>query len=352
MYRLTIFYYKYLNFKFTIKFAMEFGTERMQFVLNTLLGSPQRKYNVIHVTGTNGKGSTCAILYEILSQLAQYSVYGKRGMVSAPMVLGMFTSPPLVRPGDNIVIQGVPISEKSYIELKGEIESSIREWNDGSSIDGQKMHLTSFELQTAVALTWFARNNVTLSVIEVGMGGKLDCTNVFSDLENGTEKSQVLACVMTSISMEHIKELGPGWKDIVQHKLGISKPRVPFFITKQNDVFYESLDNIIVSGSALEQYISSSCSSPTVFIPPCQQLSPSSSSLSSKLFFKSTLHPDIAIEIPFFNMSGTMQWNHLSVAIEIIIYLYIDLGYFSFSTQDLLRTRVIGAIIEACRTVH
>jgi dihydrofolate synthase/folylpolyglutamate synthase len=164
-----------------------------------LLGDPQRAYPIIHITGTNGKTSTSRIAESILR------AYGLR--------TGLLTSPHLVRFNERIMIDGLPISD----------EALVRNWEDvrpyleivDSELEAQgKAPLTFFEALTALAFAAFADAPVDVAVIEVGMGGEWDSTNVGD--------GQV--AVFTPISLDHTRQLGDTVREIARTKSGIIKP--------------------------------------------------------------------------------------------------------------------------------
>jgi len=158
-----------------------------------VLGRPERHFPAIHVGGTNGKGSTCAFI------VAELRDRGLR--------VGLYTSPHLVSPCERIAVNGVPISEDAFAEwttlLKPHIERT------GASF---------FEATTALAFADFAARGVDVAVVEVGLGGRLDATNVLTPLVS----------VVTKIALEHTDYLGTDLKGIAREKAGIAKRGVPF----------------------------------------------------------------------------------------------------------------------------
>jgi len=163
------------------------------------VGRPERHYPAIHVAGTNGKGSTCAFL------VSELRARGLR--------VGLYTSPHLVSPRERMVVNDVPISEEAFAEwatlLKPHIERT------GASF---------FEATTAMALADFAARGVDVAVIEVGLGGRLDATNVITPLVG----------VVTKIALEHTDYLGTDLRGIAREKAGIAKPGVPFVTGEQD----------------------------------------------------------------------------------------------------------------------
>jgi dihydrofolate synthase/folylpolyglutamate synthase len=171
------------------------------FKLMELLGEPHRKFRSVHVAGTNGKGSTAAFIGGVL-QAAGYRV-------------GLYTSPHLVSFTERIRINGAPISEARVVELAQRVRDCCR---GAAAPDGQgPLNPTFFEVTTAVAFTYFAEEKIDIGVIETGMGGRLDSTNVITPLVS----------VITNIDLEHQEFLGTTLEQIAAEKAGIIKPGVP-----------------------------------------------------------------------------------------------------------------------------
>ncbi len=164
-----------------------------------LLGEPQRSYPIIHVTGTNGKTSTSRIAESILR------AYGLR--------TGLMTSPHLVRVNERIVIDGEPISNRALAANWADIRPFV-DMTDAELIANDEEPLTYFEALTALAFASFADAPVDVAVIEVGMGGEWDSTNVAD--------GQV--AVFTPIALDHTQRLGATVAEIARTKAGIIKP--------------------------------------------------------------------------------------------------------------------------------
>lgn len=179
------------------RFGVNLGLERIKNLLE-ILGNPQDKIPIIHVTGTNGKGSVCAYLSSILST-AGYKV-------------GRYISPHLIDWTERISINGENIETATIENLLKYIQSLI---------DPQQESPTQFEVITAAAWLYFAQEKVDIAVMEVGLGGRLDATNVCA---------QPLVTVITSISREHWQNLGPTVADIAGEKAGILKANCPAVI--------------------------------------------------------------------------------------------------------------------------
>ena len=163
--------------------------------LDEYFGHPHRHYRTIHVGGTNGKGSVCHTLAAIL-QAQGYRV-------------GLYTSPHLVDFRERIRVNGKKISKKRVVEFVQVIRKG--EWETGFSF---------FELATALAFKYFEEQKVDFAVIEVGLGGRLDCTNII----------QPVLSVITNISFDHVQFLGDTLPKIASEKAGIIKLGIPVCI--------------------------------------------------------------------------------------------------------------------------
>ncbi len=185
--------------------------------LMEVLNHPYRKFPSVHIAGTNGKGSTCAFLSSIL-QAAGYTV-------------GLYTSPHLVRFHERIQINRIEISDDEIIELTEFIKKRIEE---------EKIETTFFEFTTALAFLYFAKKNVDIAIIEVGLGGRLDATNVILPLLS----------LITNISFDHTQILGETLKEIAQEKAGIIKTDVPLLTSEQDPQVLELFRQIANDRSA------------------------------------------------------------------------------------------------------
>lgn len=199
------------------KFYINLGLERIRAILE-LMGNPQKKIKCVHVAGTNGKGSVCAILSTILTE-AGYKT-------------GLFTSPHIFKYTERIQIDGKQIDEDVFAEKIFKIQE-LSEKNN--------IHLTEFEILTAVMFEYFAENNVDFAVIEVGLGGKYDSTNVIE---------KPLCSIITTIDLDHTERLGDTIEKIAEEKAGIIKPNCPVVINASNKGF-----NVIKSHTVEDQLI-------------------------------------------------------------------------------------------------
>ena len=189
-------YAEAIQFLYSLRiFGAKFGLENT-FKLAELTGNPQRQLRFIHVAGTNGKGSTCAMLE---------SVYRASGLR-----VGLFTSPHLVSFRERIQINRQCISEIDVVRLVEELKPLCASFADGHQP-------TFFEAVTVMALRYFAEQKCDLVIWETGLGGRLDATNIVTPL----------ASVITNIGIDHSEWLGDTVEKIATEKAGIIKPGVP-----------------------------------------------------------------------------------------------------------------------------
>jgi len=171
-------------------YKTSFKLERMQ-ILSNLLGNPHKDVKAVHVTGTKGKGSTAAITASVLK--------------AANMRTGLYTSPHLVSFRERIKIDGRDIKRSEVSELVEEVAQAVK-------VSGRKDY-TFFELYTALAFLYFKKKKADIAVIEVGLGGRLDATNIVEPL---------VSCI-TPVSLDHTHLLGPTLEDIAREKAAIIK---------------------------------------------------------------------------------------------------------------------------------
>ncbi len=174
------------------RFGIKLELETIQNILG-LLNNPQKNYNIVHVAGTNGKGSTATYIYAILRQ--------------AGFRTGIYTSPHLVRFNERISVNGVDISD----------DQVVKAYETVNRTDVGDRRATFFEIATAMAFYHFAVEKVEWAVIETGMGGRFDATNIVDPK----------VCVITNLSIEHTDYLGSTIKDLAREKAGIIKKNTP-----------------------------------------------------------------------------------------------------------------------------
>jgi dihydrofolate synthase/folylpolyglutamate synthase len=184
-----------LKYLFDLQFfGMKLGLENTLELLR-FFDNPQRQFPIIHVAGTNGKGSTCALLAAVFQ--------------SAGLKTGLYTSPHIHRFSERIRINGVEIPETDIIGITARMRGKI-----------DALQCTFFEATTAMAFQYFAENGIDIGIIETGLGGRLDATNTV----------QPELSVITNIDFDHTEHLGKTIPEIAFEKAGIIKPHVPCIV--------------------------------------------------------------------------------------------------------------------------
>lgn len=187
------------NYLYGLRYkGAKYGIERMQRFAE-VLGHPERNFPIIHVAGTNGKGSTCAMLE---------SIYRQGGLKT-----GLFTSPHLVYQGERIQVNRQILSHDRILQYTNE----LKETADRLEIKDANDHPTFFEFMTAMSFLHFQRESVDIGIFETGLGGRLDSTNVVNPE----------IAVITSISLDHVNILGDTIEKIAMEKGGIIKEKRP-----------------------------------------------------------------------------------------------------------------------------
>ena len=191
------------------KFYINLGLERISAILE-ILGNPQDSLQYFHVAGTNGKGSVCAILASVLQE------YGKK--------TGLYTSPHIFEYTERIKINGEDISKEDF---------AYYVTNICEIADKNQIHLTEFEILTAAAFKYFADNNVDVVVLETGLGGRFDATNVIK---------KNLCAIITHIDLDHTERLGNTKDKIAFEKAGIIKPNCPVVTSEGYEAIKDAAD--------------------------------------------------------------------------------------------------------------
>ena len=186
------------------QFGIKFGLDNIHTIVASL-DHPERHYRSVHVAGTNGKGSVTAIV-----ELA---------LRSAGHKTGRYTSPHLLDLSERFAIDGVPVQRHLLIEAVTTVREAVERLRADGRLD---VHPTFFEVTTAAAFEIFRRSAVDVAICEVGLGGRLDATNVLSPV----------ACAITSIAFDHEQYLGRTLALIAAEKAGIIKPRTPVVVGK------------------------------------------------------------------------------------------------------------------------
>lgn len=188
------------------KFGIQLGMERIEGLLREL-GNPEQKIKTIHVTGTNGKGSVTSMITNIL--------------LAANLKVGKFTSPHLVRYNERICLNGEEISDEAFATTI----TAVKAVADSIVKKGVCDQPTQFEILTAAAFLYFCLEKVDYAVIEVGMGGLWDSTNVITPVVS----------VITNVSLDHTDRCGDSVERIAMQKAGIIKEKVPLVTAAEGD---------------------------------------------------------------------------------------------------------------------
>jgi dihydrofolate synthase/folylpolyglutamate synthase len=187
--------------------VVKLGLERIRGLL-ARLGDPQQAYRCVHIAGTNGKGSTAAMI--------------AAGLGAAGIRVGLYTSPHLVQPVERIRIAGSAVTEEEFAEAFEQVHRTALRMIDEGAIDG---HPTYFESVTAMGFLLFRAAAIDTAVVEVGLGGRLDATNVIVPALS----------VITPVDYDHEQWLGSSLGGIATEKAGILKPGVPAVVARQHE---------------------------------------------------------------------------------------------------------------------
>ena len=263
------------------RFGVNLGLERISALLENL-GNPHQQLNVIHVAGTNGKGSVCAYLSSILT--------------AAGYRTGRFISPHLIDWTERIYLNEQPISPTAFEELLLEVDAAIKPDNPTP---------TQFEVITAAAWLYFARQKVDVAVMEVGLGGRLDATNVCD---------KPLVAIITSISREHWQRLGPTLADIAGEKAGILKSASPAVVGKLPPEAREVVEKRIASLGCPAVWVEPAC---PISSPPGESLGWASLVSQKPGFLKKPGFSTNSLEYPL-PMLGEVQLLNSAIAIAAI----------------------------------
>lgn len=270
-------------------------------VLTEALGHPERRFPSVIVAGTNGKGSTSATMASIL-HCAGYRT-------------GLYTSPHLIRVNERIAINGEPISDPEFAEIHSRIDTTSQELVAAGKLDQQP---SFFEILTAMAFEYFASSGIEIAVLEVGIGGRLDATNV----------ADPLLSVITDVSLDHTEWLGSTLTEIAREKAGIIRrggtvvtlPQFP----EVNDTLGErvrELDARVVNATAYVPPIT----------PASAQFAAESAGTPRNRYSLEVLGEQIEIDSA---LSGRHQLRNTAIAIAAAVELKRSFGY-EIGPQDI-----------------
>ena len=207
------------------QFGIKFGLDNISTIV-ARLGHPERAFRSVHIAGTNGKGSVTAMVDAALRAAGHRSA--------------RYTSPHLVDLSERFVIDGRPVAQDALVAAVAGVRDAI----DGLRADGGlEVQPTFFEVTTAVALELFRRAGVGVAVLEVGLGGRLDATNVVS-------RPDVVATAITSIAFDHQRYLGTTLREIALEKAGIIKSGVPVVVGPLEPEAAAAIDEVAGSRGA------------------------------------------------------------------------------------------------------
>lgn len=268
----------------------KFDLARMEKFLH-LMGDPHRRYAVIHVAGTKGKGSTAALIASSLR--------------AAGHKVGFYSSPHLQDFTERFQINGEPISQDEIVELVDYIKPFVE----------QVKEISWFEITTAIGFEWFARQKVDLAVVEVGLGGRLDATNVVDPLVS----------VIASLSMDHMNVLGDTLAKIASEKAGIVKPGKPVVLAPQREEARKVVEQVATErGSRL------------IEVGRDYRFVPWSHSLDGQTFLVWSAEDQPHMD-EFMKCGGCSNWQPLRVATSLLGYHQMENGATAYAALQVVR---------------
>jgi len=297
--------YSFVDYSLTRSFRYspeKFDLNRMQdFVVH--LGNPQQAYPIIHVAGTKGKGSVSAMCASAL-QAQGYRV-------------GLYSSPHLQDYAERIQVDGQPIEHAELIDLVQEIKPYL----------DQGTELTTFEITTGLAFLYFARRGVSAAVAEVGLGGRLDATNVVKPVVS----------VITSISYDHTDILGKTLTEIAREKAGIIKPGVPVVVAPQKEEARQAIE-----ATAAER------SSPLTLVGRDFLFAPVSHSLASQSVLVWSSSEQDLIDA-YIESGGAQEWEPMRLNIPLLGYHQVENAATAYAALQIVRKNGLKVSDEAIR---
>ena len=273
------------------KFRISLGLERMERIME-LLGNPQDSLNCIHVAGTNGKGSVCAIIGSILNETGiKVGVYSSPHIFKYTERIRLATLTPAPSPKGRGEIKNIPDN------IFAQYVFEITEIADKNNID-----LTEFEILTAVMFKYFADNDAEVVVLETGLGGRFDATNIIK---------KNLCSVITHIDYDHTERLGKTLDEIAFEKAGIIKPNCPCIVLEGREAFY---DKAMEVGAELE------------IVSPLSLPSPENLTLVPRVDFQPSPTQKCCGRGDMLALKGVYQQENLSLALAVVERCFPQIG--------------------------
>ena len=272
--------------------GVHLGLDRMRGFM-TALGNPHETVPCIHIAGTNGKGSVAAMLEAILRD--------------AGWRTGLYTSPHLVRLGERVQINRGILSESEIVHYVREMQPIASRLKDA---EGASSHPSYFEFMTAMAFLHFARQRCDIAIVEVGMGGRLDATNVITTPE---------VSVITSIGLDHCDVLGDTLEKIAAEKAGIVKPGRPVVIGRLGESAGAVVRNVAASNnsrviSVAEEFgLDVSCYPKTNLSGDYQRWNAATADLVARALPAKWKVTDAALARGLLSVDGPGRWQEVSV---------------------------------------
>jgi dihydrofolate synthase/folylpolyglutamate synthase len=263
-----------LGFELARSSGHKFDLELVRVLLRAF-DHPERRFPSVLVAGTNGKGSTSATLASILQAA------GRR--------TALYTSPHLLRVNERICVDGEEIRDEDFAAAYDQVETVVRELLSAGELP---WHPSFFEMLTVMAFTYFAGRQVAIAVLEVGMGGRLDATNVVDPLLS----------IITDISLDHEKFLGNTIREIAREKAGIIRPGGILITLPQHPEANEVIGNTVLECGARSI-------SAVPFVPP---VSPGAEPIEPARYPLDFMGERIEVDSP---LTGRHQWRNLALAI-------------------------------------
>jgi dihydrofolate synthase/folylpolyglutamate synthase len=297
--------YKYVDYSLVrnLRYSPEKFDLRRMFEFANILGNPERSYPVLHVAGTKGKGSVSAMCASALE--------------SAGFRVGLYTSPHLSDFAERMRVNGRPIPHQDLVALVEDTKEKIESIPE----------LTTFEITTALAFLYFQREGVDAAVIEVGLGGRLDPTNVTTPILS----------VITSISYDHTLILGDTLAQIASEKAGIIKPGVPVVVAPQKDEAFKMIQQVAEQQNA-----------PLIQVGRDYLFAPLSHSLENQ-----TLLVWSAAEQPlldeYIESGGAQEWEPTRLTIPLLGYHQVENAATAYAALRAMRGRGLPVSEEEIR---